>query len=133
MENYSTPEGTYNTYVQQAKSLRVVADHRNYRRAIRCFTASSRKWFEKNYDSIEFEKDLDLYNRMYRSKKLAYVFSGVVVMNGPSVDKEYKTEQVDPDTVLIEVEGYPEKIKVIRTKQGWQIKDLFGIQDRESS
>jgi major membrane immunogen (membrane-anchored lipoprotein) len=47
LSDYSTPEGTYKTYLKQAKTLRVVADHRYYRRAIRCFTEENRDWFEE--------------------------------------------------------------------------------------
>ncbi len=131
LSDYSTPLATYKTYIEQAKALRVVADHRNYRRAIRCFTNEDRKWFEKNYNDIEFEKE-EFYKNLYKSKKFAYVFGRTVVLSGPSPDEEnYKIEK-SSDSVQLRIKGYSKEIKFIKTNRGWQMVGLFGVKEKVS-
>lgn len=131
LSDYSTPQDTYKTYLNQAKTLRVVADHRHYRRVIRCFTDEDWQWFEKNYDKIEFDKEEDVYNSLYKSKKIAYVFGRSVVLMGPSPEEEdYTFEEILPEEVRLKVNGYPEMIKFIKTKRGWQIVGLFGVREK---
>jgi hypothetical protein len=128
LADYSSPEATYNTYRDQVQTLRVVADHRHYRRAIRCFTKDDWKWFEKNYDKIKIEKEKHVYDNLYKSKKLAYVFGRSVALKGPSPDEEdFTFEKKSEDKVILRVKGYPEEIVFIKTKSGWQISGLFGI------
>jgi hypothetical protein len=133
LSDYSTPEATYKTYVMQAKALRVVADHRNYRRAIRCFTDNDRKWFEKNYDKIKIDKEEELYKSLYKTKKQAYVFGRSVVLLGPSPDEEHYTfKEISPEEVELQVKGYPKKIKLIKTRRDWQIVGLFNVREKVS-
>ena len=126
--DYSTPESTYRTYIEQARTLRIVADHRHYRRAIRCFTDSDRRWFEKNFDKIPIEREDHLYSDLYRTKQQAYVFGRAVVAAGPDPDEEKLVfTEVSPDVTELEVEGYERTIKFVRTGRGWLIKGLFGL------
>ncbi|MFC2061422.1 hypothetical protein ACFLUV_02820 [Elusimicrobiota bacterium] len=133
LSDYSSPESTYKTYVRQAKTLRVVCDHRHYRRAIRCFTDEDWKWYEKNYDKIEADKEEYVYENLYKSKKRAYVFGRSVVLVGPSPDEEeYEIETKTSDKAVLRVKGYPEEINMIKTSRGWQIVGLFGVREKVS-
>jgi hypothetical protein len=132
LADYNTPKSTYDTYRAQAIVLRVVADHRNYRRAIRCFSKEDRKWFENNFDKIEFEKE-EFYENLYKSKKLAYIFGTVVVSSGPLPDiEEFTIDQISPSEAAISVPGYPSKIKLVLAGNKWRISGLFGIRKKVS-
>ena len=133
LSDYTTPEATYSTYIEQAKTLRIVGDHRHYRRAIRCFTDKDWKWFEKNYDRIEVDKEKEIYDNLYKSKKMAYVFGRAVVAAGPSPDEEdYTIKEISDSKAEIKVKGYPNKIELVKSKRGWQIVGLFGIREKVS-
>lgn len=133
LSDYTTPEATYKTYVEQAEALRVVADHRNYRRAIRCFTAEDWKWYEKNYDRIECDREEELYKTLYKTKKQAYVFGRTVVLLGPSPDEEeYVFKEISAEEQELQVKGYPEKIKFVKTGRNWQMIGLFGVREKIS-
>ncbi len=128
LSDYSSPEGTYKTYLEQAKTLRVVADHRYYRRAIRCFMEENRKWFEQNYDSIFCNKEPGVYNNLYKTKKYAYVFGRSVVPAGPSPEnKDYSVNREAEDLAIITVSGYKEEIILKKVEDSWKITGLFGV------
>jgi hypothetical protein len=133
LSDYTTPAATYKTYIEQAKALRIVADHRNYRRAIRCFTKEDRKWFENNYEKLEFEKEEEIYNVLYKTKRLAYVFGKAIVPIGPSPDeKEYNVDSKGETEVMLSVKGYPDPIKIIKEEKNWVLVGLFGIREKVS-
>lgn len=133
LSDYTTPQATYKTYVEQAKALRVVADHRNYRRAIRCFTKEDWKWYEKNYDKIKCDREEEIYKSLYKTKKYAYVFGRSVVLSGPSPDEEDCTfKEISSEEQELRVKGFPEKIKFVKTRRGWQIAGLFGVREKVS-
>ncbi|MFH1414530.1 MAG: hypothetical protein ABIH89_00375 [Elusimicrobiota bacterium] len=130
--DYSTPEAMYKTYRDQAKVLRLVADDRNYRRAIRCFTEEAGKWFEKNYDKIEIEKE-EVYEKLYLSKKFAYVFGRGIVPAGPDPDQEvYEFSNITSDSAQLKVEGYEKNIELVKKGRNWQIVGLFGVNEKVS-
>ncbi|MBN2406917.1 MAG: hypothetical protein JXJ19_04410 [Elusimicrobia bacterium] len=131
LANYSTPEATYRTYIEQAKTLRIVADQRNYRRAIRCFTDEDWKWFAKNFDRIQCDKEDFLYSRLYKTKKQAYVFGRSVVLFGPDPELTvYQFAEEGDNKAVLNVEGYPGTINFVKTKRGWRIVGLFGARDK---
>ncbi len=131
--DYSTPEGVFETYLEQARTLAVVADHRHYRRAIRCFTDSVWEWFEENYETLPADREEDVYENLYRTKQKAYVFGRAVVPAGPPLDPdEYTFSEVSEDIWELSVEGYPETIRFVRTRRGWGIEGLFGLRDKVS-
>ncbi|MGM0441242.1 MAG: hypothetical protein ACQEQC_02345 [Elusimicrobiota bacterium] len=128
LSEYNNPEGVYETYRRAAQTLRVVADHRFYRRAIRCFKKEDWEWFEENYDTIDIEKEEEVYQNLYRSKKLAYVMGKSVVPAGPPVDEEnYSVEKINSGKAQIKVDNYPEKITLVKEGDKWVFEDLFGI------
>ncbi|MEA3506845.1 MAG: hypothetical protein U9R36_05095 [Elusimicrobiota bacterium] len=128
LAEYDTPGSAYETYLQQARTLRVVADHRHYRRAIRCFTKENREWFEENYQIIPADREEEVYENLYRTKQYAYVFGRSVVLEGPSPDnKEYTVTALSDDSARIEVEGYGRDIELVKVDDSWQITDLFGV------
>ncbi len=132
--DYSSPMGTYETYREQAKTLRIVADHRHYRRAIRCFTVEDRRWFEKNYDIIDFDREEHIYENLYKSKKKAYVFGRAVVPEGPPPEEDdFEFEEVSSDEYRLQVSGYPEEIKFIRENGEWRMSGLFGVPENHTS
>ena len=134
MYDYNTPEATYRTYVEQARTLRVVADHRHYRRAIRCFTDEDWRWFQSNFDSLEFDREEDVYGSLYRTKRMAYAFGRAVVPAGPSPDeKEHVFTKVSPGVYELEVRGHPERIRFVESRRGWLIEGLFGLKDKTGS
>ncbi len=131
LSDYSTPEATYKTYLEQAKALRIVGDQRNYRRAIRCFSDDDWKWFEKNYDNIKCEKE-ELYKDLFKSKKCAYVFGRAIVPAGPSPDQgEFEMEKTS-DSAVLTVKGYSEKIEFVKADRGWVMIGFFGIKKDKS-
>ncbi len=125
---YSTPEAVYETYRQEAKTLRVVADHRSYRRAIQCFLKEERDWFEEHYNDIDIEKEEEVYNNLYRSKQLAYVMGRSVIPAGPSPDEEnYSIEKISDFKAKLTVNNYPEEIVLIKKNDNWVFESLFDV------
>jgi len=133
LSSYQSPQDTYRTYARQSETLRVVADHRHFRRIIRCFTKADRKWFNKNFDSIKFDREEYVYENLYKTKKKAYVFGRAVVGLGPSPDeKEYTFTEINPDEAELTVKGYAKKIKFIKEGDEWKIVGLFGAREKVS-
>ncbi len=133
LADYSTPEATYESYLQHAKTLRIVADHRSYRRAIRCFTDEDRRWFESNFTLFEDlprgELEEDIYRHLYKTKRQAYIFGRAVVTAGPDLYADYEIEQLSEERAAVRVEGFEDEIEMIKTSWGWQMKGLFGIRE----
>ena len=128
--DYSTPEATYNTYREQARTLRVAADHRHYRRAIRCFTDDDWEWFEENFETIPADREEGVYEYLYRTKKQAYVFGRGVVPHGPPLDEERFTfTDTGAGAVELRVEGYPRVIRFVPSSRGWAIEGVFGLRE----
>lgn len=129
MSDYTTPEATYKTYQVQARALRLVADERSFRRAIRCFTDTDWKWFHKNFDKIILDKE-EFYSDLYKSKKMAYVFGNAVLPLGPYPDElQINFKQISDNEVLLTVKGYSKEIRIRREKESWRMAGLFGIRE----
>ena len=134
LADYSSPGASYESYLRHAKTLRINADHRSYRRAIRCFTEEDRNWFESNFtllkklDGVEIEEDV--YRHLYLTKRKAYIFGRAVVPRGPDLWAGYEIEMIDEENAVLSVEGYDEKIDMVKTSRGWQMRGLFGIRDK---
>ena len=136
LADYSTPRKSYESYVRHAKTLRIVADHRNYRRAIRCFRDEDRDWFEKNFRLLkelpEFELEEDIYRHLYLTKRKAYIFGRALVPAGPPLDADYEVEEISENEAIVKIDGYEEPVKMIRSSDRWQIKGLFGLKEKVS-
>ncbi|NLB34458.1 MAG: hypothetical protein GX817_01335 [Elusimicrobia bacterium] len=135
--DYSSPEATYETYLEQSKTLSVVADPRHYRRVIRCFSKKDWKWFETNFERIPADREEGVYESLSKTKRMAYVFGRGIVPYGPPLDEENfsfesssKENGSNPsDHVVLSVEGYPQKINFSKESRGWVICGLFGVRD----
>ncbi|MGM0568193.1 MAG: hypothetical protein ACQESB_03120 [Elusimicrobiota bacterium] len=136
LADYSTPRKSYESYVRHAKTLRIVADHRNYRRAIRCFSDEDRNWFEKNFRLLkelpEFELEEDIYRHLYLTKRKAYVFGRALVPAGPPLDADYEVEEISDNEAVVKIEGYETPIQMIKSSDRWQMKGLFGLKEKVS-
>ncbi len=134
LADYSTPRATYESYILHSKTLRIVADHRSYRRAVRCFTDEDRSWFESNFTLLKdlpwVEVEEDIYRHLYKTKRQAYLFGRAVVPAGPDLYADYEIRQLSDDEAVIAVEGFEDEIEMVKTSWGWQMKGLFGIREK---
>ena len=131
--DYSTPEGTFKTYVRQIDTLRIIADTSCYRRVIRCFDKKDIEWFEKNYELIDYEREDYVYPNLYETKKKAYAFGRTISPIGPPREHgEMVFSEISPTETELSINGYAEKIRFIKKKNSWVITGFFGAREKLS-
>ena len=121
----ATPSGTLQTYLGQSSALISTVDPASYFKALSCFSADDRQWFEENFSSLPVEKD-DSYALMNAVQKKAFVFGEAVVKTGPPAGIIHE-EEVNDSTAVLSVEGYPQPIRLVKEGPNWRIKGFFGI------
>ena len=131
LADYSTPGSTYQSYIRHAQTLRIVADHRSYRRVIRCFTPEDQRWFENNFKRLKklphVEIEEDIYRHLYLTKRKAYIFGRAVVPAGPDPEAEFEIEKISEEQALLRVENFEQDIRMVKGPRGWSMKGMFGL------
>ena len=130
-EPYSSPEKTVMTYLTEAAALAVVADHRNFRSVMHCFTDEMRSWFKSNHKDFNYKRAMSLYHDLYKTKKMAYDFGKFVIPHGPPLKAEIiKVDENSANEAVIRLSGYDQDIRLVKIKNRWLMDSLFGVEEK---
>ncbi|OVE77412.1 hypothetical protein BVX98_02590 [bacterium F11] len=125
----ATPSKTVATYLEYGPGMRSSVNVISFNHALSCFSADDQVWFKENYHTLDFEPgDEDAYNVYSKAHKQAFVFGEIVSIAGPKgYNRKITEKENDGEAALVEVEGYPTPIPLVKEGPNWRIKGLFGV------